>query len=125
MATTTTNNPPIECPSCGYCLAALTRASCPECGQAFAIITPEELKRKRRWLKPFLLGAFSVPVLYLSFYLFLRVTGVYESYYSQGSWEVSLDSNSQVVDAFYLPMIYFESEIQFHLAWFHDEPTGC
>lgn len=118
-------NPDLDCPSCGYSLTALTQSSCRECGQAFAIVPAEELKRRRRWIKPFALGACSVPALYLAFYLFLRVSGVYESYYSQGGWEVTLDSNSEIVDTIYLPLVCFESEMQFHFSWFHDEPLGC
>ena len=118
-------NPNLDCPSCDYSLTSLTQTSCPECGQAFAIVSTQELMRRRRWLKPFVLGACSLPAFYLTFYLFLRVTGVFPADYSQGHWGVALDSNSEVVNALYLPLSYFEEELQFHFSWFHDEPFSC
>ncbi|MEM6258659.1 MAG: hypothetical protein AAGI37_10145 [Planctomycetota bacterium] len=118
-------NPSLDCPTCGYSLTGLTQPSCPECGQTVAIITTQELKRSRRWLKPFIGGALSLPALYLAFYVFLRVSGIYPSDYSQGNWGVTLDSNSEVVDALYSPLTYFEAEVQFHFSWFHDDPLSC
>ena len=67
----------------------------------------------------------TLPALYLIFYVFLRLSGVYESYYSQGSWEVDGSSNSYVVDVIYFPLFILETDLQFHFSWFHDEPVGC
>ena len=118
-------SPSLDCPSCGYSLTGITRPTCPECGQAIAIISEQELKRKRRWVRPYFLGICSATVLYLLFYLFLRVPGVYPPSYSQGSWEVKLDSNSATVDAIFLPLAVIETAFQFHFSWFYAEPFSC
>ena len=119
------DNESLNCPSCGYELTALTKARCPECGKPFEVCKPNVLiNRKKVWWRAYLIGATSVPVLYLALYLLLRVGGVYYPYYSQGSWEMDGGTNIYFVDLAYLPLIFVENEFQAHFDWFYEQPTG-
>lgn len=80
------------------------------------------LKRRLPW-KPYLLGVMTLPTLYFTAYLLLRVTGVYYPYWNQGGWDIDGSTRSYLLDALFVPATLLEARIQNELRWLR-EPTG-
>jgi hypothetical protein len=77
-----------------------------------------------RWAwKAYVLGIGTTPVVYLLLYTILRVTGVFHTHYSQGSWEIEGGTGVYVVDAAFFPPAAMEGDLQNWLRWL-PEPTG-
>jgi hypothetical protein len=79
---------------------------------------------RRRWpWKPYLLGVLTTPAAYLLLYVVLRFTGVFYTYYSQGSWEIEGGTGIYVIDMPFFPLAVMEGDLHNRLRWLR-EPTG-
>jgi hypothetical protein len=79
---------------------------------------------RSRWpRKAVCLGVVSLPILYVSAYLLLRLCGVFYPFYDQGGWEIDGTTHVSILDVAFLPAKVTECMIQNRSRWLK-EPTG-